>query len=123
MVPLNAGACVPTPSAFSMPVTPSGRSLVLSVMDTPLVSSRLSLAWASALSGLTLAPLEPPPPLQPVAVNESAARTAPARRRRRGTGSAFHMHAGRDRPGAGGDGLAGRRTRAVAPTGRRWQVD
>ena len=134
--PSKAGACVPTPVALVMPVTPSGRSAVASVSSTPVVSSSVCFAWASTSSG---------------DFSSSAGFVVAARGQRQGgdaheeegrdaaqptgpgvaTGgrmpSAFHtggrLQGGGNRPGGGRDRLAAGDAGTVAPAGRLGQVD
>src|SRR3954467_363035 len=118
MVPSNAGAWVPMPSAVSTPVTPSGRSLVSRVSFTPLVSSRFVFAAAKTSFGVASDP--PPSSLPPHAgrgggapappADRESSATAPARtddatRCREITGSPLHTDPRRDRAGAGDDRL------------------
>src|SRR4051794_10889036 len=125
-LPSNAGSWVPTPSASSTPVTPSGRLSVCSVRFTPVVSSRFFFAAASTSSGAASGP--PESSLHAVAErSRPAARRAAARPREAGrwggsTRSAFHTHAHGDRPGDGCDGLAGGYAGAVPPAGGGWEL-
>src|SRR4051794_6996338 len=128
--PSNAGAWVPTPVAFSTPVTPSGRSSVASVSPTPAVSSSVFFAAAIVSSGVAPNP-ESEPPLQ--AVTTSTVRTATsagATRLRRSPRSASHTgpaagpgtEPGGDGSGDGGDRLGAGQPGAVPAAGGLGQV-
>src|SRR4051794_13651132 len=140
-VPSNADGWTPVPSAEVMPVTPPGRSLVLSSTLTPLVSSSVFLAAASAFAAAALSPLSPlssppqadrPARARPSTSGAAASRARPAKDSV--TGSALHtprsrrVGRGAPQPGSararhGGDRLAPGHPGPVALAGRLGQVD
>src|SRR4051812_41223625 len=130
MVPSKAGAWVPTPSAFSRPLTPLGSFGVDSPRWTPLVSSSFFFAAASVVVGSAFGlpeslehPTSAPEP-------SSTARRTPTSARARAVTRSLSMpltlsDRGQrgDRPGHGGDRLRPGEPRPVAAPGRLGQVD